>query len=88
MIIIRILIQVVVMCFIGWLLCDIEPYEKYSWYSGIWHGLFLPANFIRSLIFNDVLYQAARHTTAYSVFYWIFGVFSILSFVFGNGRKE
>lgn len=86
--IIRILIQVAVMCFIGWLLCDIEPYEKYSWYSGIWHGLFLPVNFIRSLIFDDVLYQAVRHTTAYSVFYWIFGVFSILSFVFGNGRKE
>ena len=86
--IIRILIQVVVMCFIGWLLCDIEPYEEYSWYSGIWHGLFLPVNFIRSLIFDDVLYQAVRHTTAYSVFYWIFGVFSILSFVFGNGRKE
>ncbi|RHR94369.1 hypothetical protein DWW23_19365 [Parabacteroides sp. AF14-59] len=76
------------MCFIGWLLCDIEPYEKYSWYSGIWHGLFLPINFIRSLIFDHVLYKATDHTTAYSVFYWIFGILSLLSFVFGNGRKE
>ena len=66
--IIRILIQVTVMCFIGWLLCDIDPSEKYSWISGIWHGLFLPVNFVRSLIFDDVLYQAARHTTAYPIF--------------------
>lgn len=86
--IIRILIQVIVMCFIGWLLCDIDSSEKYSWISGIWHGLFLPVNFVRSLIFDDVLYQAVRHTTAYSVFYWIFGIISIISFFFGNGRKE
>lgn len=86
--IIRIIIQIVVMCFLGWLLCDIDAHKEYSWYAGIWHGLFLPVNFVRSLIFDDVLYQANNHTAAYSVFYWIFGIFSILSFLFGNDRKE
>lgn len=28
-------------CFMGWYLCDINPNDTYSWYSGIWHGLFL-----------------------------------------------
>lgn len=86
--IIRIIIQILVMCVLGWLLCDIELYEKYYWYSGIWHGIFLPINFVRSLIFDDVLYKAKFCTTAYSVFYWIFGIFSVLSFIFGNNRKQ
>lgn len=84
----RIFIQVAVMCFISWLLCDIESYEKYYWYSGIWHGLFLPANFIRYLIFDDVLFKAAHCSTAYTIFYWIFGFFSILSFLFGREKSS
>lgn len=72
------------MCFVGWLLCDIEVGKAYSWYSGIWHGIFLPVNFIRSLIFDDVLYKASVYTTAYNVFYWIFGISSVFSFFFGG----
>jgi hypothetical protein len=84
--IVRIIIKIIVMCFVGWLLCDIHANESYYWYSGIWHGMFLPVNFVRSLIFNDVLYKAIIYTTAYSVFYWIFGVISVLSVIFGNGE--
>ncbi len=83
----RILIQVIAMCVVSWLLCDILPTESYCWYSGIWHGIFLPINFVRSLIFNDVLYKAVIHTTAYSVFYWIFGIFSVLFFIFGSNKR-
>ena len=61
--------------------------ESYCWYSGIWHGIFLPINFVRSLIFDDVLYKAVVHTTAYSVFYWIFGISSVLSFIFGGNKR-
>lgn len=75
------------MCVVGWLLCDIHATESYCWYSGIWHGMFLPINFGRSLIFDDVLYKAVIHTTAYSVFYWIFGIFSVLSFILGGNRR-
>ncbi len=83
----RIIIQIVAMCVVGWLLCDIHATESYCWYSGIWHGMFLPINFVRSLIFDDVLYKAVVHTTAYSVFYWIFGIFSVLSFIFGSNKR-
>lgn len=72
-----IILQVIILCFLGWLLCDIQPDKYYSWYYGIWHGLFMVANFVRSLIFDDVLFKAVHHTNVYSVFYWIFGVISI-----------
>lgn len=85
----RIVIQVLVMCFLGWLFCDIDPNKTYSWYSGIWQGIFLPINFIRSLFFDNVLYKANLYTTAYHVFYWIFGISSVLSFFFGSrGRND
>lgn len=57
-------------CLVGWLLCDIDPNETYSWYSGVWHGMFFPINFIRSLL-TGALYKAVNYTTAYNVFYWI-----------------
>lgn len=66
-------------CLAAWLLCDIEPNETYTWYSGIWQGLFSFPNFILSL-FTDTLCKAELYTTAYNVFWWIF---AIPSYVFG-----
>ena len=80
---IRILIAILVYSFLGWLLCDINPHETYSWYSGIWHGLFFVCNWIRSW-FGDALYKAEMYTTAYNVFYWIFSIISTIGFVFGG----
>lgn len=76
------------MFFMGWLLCDINPEKTYSWYSGIWQGMFLPVNFIRSLFFDDVLYKANLYTATYNVFYWIFGILSVSSFLFGGGKER
>ena len=55
--ILRFLITVLVYCFFGWLLCDIVPGKEYTWYSGIWHGLFFVVNLVRSW-FTDALYKA------------------------------
>lgn len=77
---IRILISILVYSFFGWLLCDIDANKEYTWYSGIWHGLFFIANWIRSL-FSDALYKAETYTTAYNVFYWIFSIFSVIGFL-------
>ena len=41
-------------CFMGWYLCDINPNDTYSWYSGIWHGLFFIPNWFRSW-FGDAI---------------------------------
>lgn len=66
---------ILVSCFAGWLLCDIAPNETYTWYSGIWHGLFFFQNLILSW-FTDTLYKAEYYTTAYNVFWWFFTVIS------------
>lgn len=79
----RLLIILIVCEFFGWLLCDIDPTQVYTWYSGIWHGLFFPVNFIRGL-FTDALYKAVHYTAAYNVFYWIFSILSVLGFIGGG----
>lgn len=84
--IVRFLITVLVYCFLGWLLCDIDPDKEYTWYSGIWHGMFFVINLVRSW-FTDALYKAEIYTTAYNVFYWIFSVLSVLGFFFGGGSS-
>ena len=86
--IVRIIITILAYCFLGWLLCDIDPGRKYTWYSGIWHGLFFVINFVRSW-FTDALYKAETYTTAYNVFYWIFSILSVFGFLFGGtGRSR
>lgn len=79
----RILITILVYCFMGWLLCDIDPEKEYTWYSGIWHGTFFVVNLVRSW-FTDALYKAEIYTTAYNVFYWIFSILSVLHFLLGG----
>lgn len=55
-----------VFALIGSILCDIDKYEHYKWYSGIWHGLFFPENWVRSW-FVDTLYKARHSSTGYNV---------------------
>ena len=84
--ILRIAITLIVYSLLGWAFCDIDPDKTYSWYSGIWHGLFFVANWIRSW-FGDALYKAESYTTAYNVFYWIFSILSVLGLFGGSSRK-
>ena len=80
-------ITILVYCFLGWLFCDIDPAKEYTWYSGIWHGMFFVANWIRSW-FGDVLYKADNYTTAYNVFYWIFSILTVIGFLFPSRRNK
>ena len=82
----RILITILVYCFLGWLLCDINPEKEYTWYSGIWHGMFFVVNLVRSW-FTNALYKAEIYTATYNVFYWIFSTLSVLGFLFGGARN-
>lgn len=62
---------------LGIWLCDIEPDTLYSWGSGIWHGMWIVPNFIRSW-FGDVLCKADVYTVGYNVCFWIFSIISVL----------
>ena len=74
-------------CLVSWLFCDIDSKKTYSWYAGIWHGIFIIPNFIRSL-FTDALYKAEHYTAAYNVFYWISSIMSVLITIFGGGSRK
>lgn len=63
---------------IAWLICNINAYDSYSWFSGIFHGLFIVPNFIRHMFNEDILYFAETHTTAYTIFYWLTAIFITL----------
>lgn len=83
----RILIFILVSMFIGWLLCDINAVKTYSWYHGIWHGMFFIPNLIRSW-FGDALYKANFYTSAYNLWWWVMTIISVFGFLFGGNRRE
>lgn len=82
----RIVITLAVYMFLGWLLCDIEAGKEYTWYSGIWHGIFFVNNWIRSW-FGDALYKAETYTGAYNFFFWIFSIISVVG-IFSSGARR
>lgn len=84
---IKLTIVVLFMILIGWFLCDIDPDKTYTWYSGIWHGLFFIPNLIRSW-FTDALYKAETYTTAYNILWWVFAVGPLCSFIFGANNRR
>lgn len=78
-----IIITIFIYCFVGWLLCDIDYCEYYTWYSGIWHGLFFIPNLLRSWL-GDALYKANFYSAAYNVWWWITTVLSCIGFILGE----
>ena len=80
-------ITALILCFLVFLLCDIDITKEYYWYSGIWHGIFFVPNYIRH-IFSDSPFKAEIYTTAYNIFYWIFSILSVLSFFGGRDNPN
>ncbi len=79
----RLIIQLLLWMLISYWLCDITPNETYSWYSGIWHGMFFVPNFLRSL-HSNTLYKAEYYTTAYNIWWWSSTIVLTISFIFGE----
>lgn len=53
-----------------WAVCDIDTEKTYTWYAGIWHGLFFVQHLICGL-FSDNVYKACHFTSAYNTWWWI-----------------
>lgn len=82
----KLTIPILIGCLISSRICDISSTETYSWYSGIWHGIFFFPNLLRSF-FSDALYKAESYTTAYNVWWWIVVVFQCLG-LFGGRESD
>lgn len=62
---------------ISYFLCHIDPEIESGWLRGFWHGSNLGPNFILSN-FDGRLLKAPLHSPAYSVFWWVFGIWTCL----------
>jgi hypothetical protein len=71
-------------CLLTTKLCYINPEKTYTWYSGIWHGIFVLPNWVVSWFSDDVHCKAPNSTTAYSIWWWISFLFMGLG-IFGSG---
>lgn len=75
-------------CALAAWLCDIEPDKTYTWYSGIWQGLFCVPNWIRSFFYDGVLCKANTYTTAYNIWWWIMLIWTLLTIIAGAGKAR
>lgn len=76
-----------VFCLLSTKICYINPDKTYTWYSGIWHGIFVIPHWVVSWFSNDIYCKAPNATTAYSIWWWISFIFLGLS-ILGGGRNR
>lgn len=74
-------------CLLTTKICYINSDKSYTWYSGIWHGLFVIPHWIVSWFSDEVYCKAPNATTAYSIWWWVTFIFSTLS-IFGGGSRN
>ena len=65
---------------LSFFLCDIHPEIESGWLRGFWHGGNLVQNLILSF-FDGRLLKAPLHSTAYSVFWWICSIGSVITWI-------
>lgn len=74
-------------CLLSTKICYINPDKTYTWYSGIWHGIFAIPHWIISWFSDDIYCKAPNSSTGYKIWWWISLIFSGLSLL-GGGRSR
>jgi len=75
-------------CLLTIKICYINPDKTYTWYSGIWHGIFVIPHWIVSWFSDEIYCKAPNATTAYSIWWWVTFVFTTLSMLGGSSRNR
>ena len=75
-------------CLLSTKICYINPEKTYSWYSGIWHGIFVIPHWIVSWFTDDIYCKAPNSTISYSIWWWISFIFVGLGMFGGGNRRE
>lgn len=83
---VQLAIGLLITCILANWLCDISPEKTYTWYSGIWQGLWFFPNLIRSL-FTDAIFRAHYYTTGYNIWWWIVVVCQCLGIIGGGSTR-
>jgi hypothetical protein len=74
-------------CLLTTKICYISPDKTYSWYSGIWHGLFTIPHWIVSWFIDGIYCKAPNSTNAYGVWWYLIFIFSTLG-ILGGGKRR
>ena len=77
-----------VFCLLTTKICHISPDKTYTWYSGLWHGIFVIPHWIVSWFSDDIYCKAPNSTTTYTVWWWISFIFVGLMVLGGSGRRR
>lgn len=75
-------------CLLSTKICYINPDKTYTWYSGIWHGIFVIPHWVVSWFSDDIYCKAPNSTTAYSIWWWISFIFNGLGMLVGRKRRR
>lgn len=75
-------------CFLSTKICHINPDKKYTWSSGIWHGIFVIPHWVISWFSDDIYCKAPNSTIAYSIWWWFSFIFFGLSILGGGSRRQ
>lgn len=75
-------------CLLANKIAYINPEKTYSWYSGIWHGIFVIPNWVVSWFVDDIYCKAPNSTTAYSIWWWISFIFMGLGMLGGGNSRR
>lgn len=74
-------------CLLSTTICYISPDKTYTWYSGIWHGIFVIPNWVVTWFSAETYCKAPNSTTAYSIWWWVSFIFVGLGILGGGKRK-
>ena len=69
----------------AYFLCPIDSERTYTWYSGIWHGIFWFPNLVMSIYSDSIHFKAPNCTTGYNIWFYIT---IVLSSILGNFVKS
>jgi hypothetical protein len=64
-----------IFCLISIKICHINTERTYTWWAGIWHGIFVLPHWIASWFLDDIYCKAPNSTIAYSIWWWISFIF-------------
>lgn len=80
------LLVFIIVCFLSTVICDINPDVSYTWYSGIWHGLFVVPHWVVSWFSEETLLKAPIRTSGYTFWWWTIVVIVCLGLLTSTKR--
>lgn len=84
-------ISIGIVCALASWMCNISDAKSYTWYSGIWQGIFFIPNLVRYIFDSSIHFKAPIATLGYNIWWWIMATITVLGIIgggIGNVRRD